>query len=96
MSILGRWNLVVNTPMGEQTSTLILNDDGTGVTSSQMGSSEIRDAKIDGDSATFTVKIEVMGQGIVLTGKATADGDSITGKYESPMGVSGFTGQRAS
>jgi hypothetical protein len=96
MSIVGKWNLVVNTPMGAQTSTLILNDDGTGITSSQMGSSEIRDAKIDGDSATFTVNIEVMGQGIVLIGRATADGESITGAYESPMGVSGFTGHRAS
>ena len=46
--------------------------------------------KIDGDSATFTVKIEAMGQETVLTGRATADGDSITGRYVSPMGTSEF------
>ena len=96
MSIVGKWNLTVSTPMGEQASTLILNDDGTGVTSSRLGSSEITDAKISGDRATFTVKIDVMGQEIVLTGRATADGDSIRGRYESPMGVSDFSGRRAS
>ena len=95
MSIVGKWNLTVQTPMGEQSSTLVLNDDGTGITSSQLGSSDINDAKIDGDRATFTVKIEVMGQETVLEGSATADGDSITGQYQSPMGVAGFTGQRA-
>jgi hypothetical protein len=95
MSIVGKWNLTVSTPMGDLASTLILNDDGTGVTSSQVGSSEISDAKIDGDSATFTVKIEAIGQETVLNGRATADGDSITGRYESPMGTSEFSGQRA-
>jgi hypothetical protein len=95
MGIVGRWNLTVSTPMGELASTLILNDDGTGVTSSQMGSSEISDLEIDGNRATFRVKIEAMGQETVLAGSATADGDSITGRYESPMGTSAFTGRRA-
>jgi hypothetical protein len=95
MSIVGKWNLIVRTPMGEQSSTLVLNDDGTGLTSSPLGSSNIDDVKIDGARATFTVKIEVMGREYVLNGSATADGDSITGKYESGMGVSGFTGHRA-
>jgi hypothetical protein len=96
MSIVGKWNLTVQTPMGAQSSTLILNDDGTGLTSSQLGSSDISDVKVDGDRATFTVKIEAMGQAIVLHGSATADGNSIAGKYESPMGVSSFRGQRVS
>jgi hypothetical protein len=95
MSIVGTWDLIVRTPMGNQASTLVLNEDGTGSTSSQLGSSEIRDVRIDGDRAAFTVKIEVVGQGFVLQGSATADGDSILGKYESPMGVSEFSGRRA-
>ncbi len=96
MGIVGTWDITVNTPMGEQASTLVLNADGTGSTSSQLGSSDIDDATIDGDSATFTVTIEVMGEKTVLTGSATADGDSITGSYKSPMGVSGFSGKRSS
>ena len=95
MSIVGKWNLTVSTPMGEQKSTLVLNEDGTGSTSSQMGSADITDAKIDGDSATFTVKIDAMGQEMVLNATATADGDSISGKYETPMGAADFTGERS-
>ena len=60
-NIDGTWNTTINTPMGEQKSTLVLNEDGTGSTSSQMGSADITDAKIDGDSATFKVKIDAMG-----------------------------------
>jgi hypothetical protein len=95
MSIVGKWNLTVSTPMGDMPSTLVLNADGTGTTSSQMGSSQLTDVKIDGDSASFQVKIDVMGQEMVLTGRATADGDAITGGYESTMGRSGFSGRRA-
>ena len=95
MSVVGKWHLTVRSPMGELASTLTLNGDGTGVTSSQLGASPISDAKIDGDSATFTVKIEAMGQEVVLKGKATANGDTLSGRYESPMGASEFTGRRA-
>ena len=95
MTILGTWNLIVSTPMGEQASTLTLRDDGTGTTASQLGSSDLDDVKADGDSATFTVKIAVMGHEQVLQGRATANGDSITGSYESPGVNSKFRGQRA-
>ncbi len=80
--------------MGEQPSTLTLNDDGTGSTASQLGSSEITGAKIDGDSVTFSVKINAGGQEMVLNASATAEGDSITGKYVTPTGDAPFTGQR--
>ncbi len=94
MSIVGKWNITVSTPMGEQTSTLTLNDDGTGTTASQLGSSEFTGAKIDGDSVTFSVKIDAGGQEMVLNATATAEGDAITGKYETSMGDAPFTGQR--
>ena len=94
MSIVGKWNITVSTPMGEQTSTLTLNDDGTGTTASQLGSSEFTDAKVDGDSVTFSVKIDAGGQEMVLNASATAEGDSITGKYETPMGDAPFSGKR--
>jgi hypothetical protein len=95
MSIVGTWNLTVSTPMGQQTSTLTLNDEGTGSTSSQLGSSDFSDVTIDGNSASFTVRIEAMGQEAVLRGTAAADGDAITGRYEGPLGTSEFTGERA-
>ena len=96
MSIVGKWNITVNSPMGETKSTLTLNDDGTGTAAGDRGSAEVTDLKIDGDAATFTLKIDAMGQEMVLNASATADGDSITGKYETPMGAADFTGDRES
>lgn len=95
MSILGKWNLTVNTPMGEQAAVLILNEDGTGETSSQMGTARFSNAVVDGEVATFTVSIKVMGMEMDLMANAVAVNDSISGAYEGTMGVSEFTGKRA-
>lgn len=95
MSILGKWLITVKTPMGEQQASLVLNADGTGATSSPLGSSPIRDVKVDGERATFAVDIDMMGQKFTLAGSASASGDSIAGKYDSPMGASEFSGERA-
>lgn len=95
MSIVGTWSITVDTPMGAQPAELVLNADGTGSTSSAMGSSTIDDLELDGDRATFTVTIDVMGREMVLRGSATAEGNSITGRYETAQGTSAFTGGRA-
>lgn len=95
MSIVGKWQITVKTPMGEQQASLVLNADGTGTTSSPLGSSAIRDVKVEGDRATFAVDLDMMGQKIVLAGSATANGDAIQGKYDTPMGASEFSGRRA-
>ena len=95
MSIIGKWNISVSTPMGTVPSTLTLNADGTGQASSRLGSSDLNELRFDGNSATFTVKIQVMGQEMVLDGSAVADADSITGKYVDSKGlVSTFEGNR--
>jgi hypothetical protein len=95
MSIVGIWQITVNTPMGAQQASLELRADGTGTTSSPLGSSPIRDVRVDGDRATFAVDIEMMGQKFTLAGSASASGDAITGKYESAMGASEFSGKRS-
>jgi hypothetical protein len=94
MSIVGKWQITVKTPMGEQQASLTLNADGSGATSSPLGSSPIRDLKVDGDGATFAVEIDMLRQKFVLAGSATASGDTIQGRYESPMGASEFSGKR--
>jgi hypothetical protein len=94
MSIEGRWQITVSTPMGEQQASLVLNADGTGSTASPLGTSTLRDVELDGDRATFAVDLDMLGQKIVLAGSATASGDAIQGRWESPMGVSQFSGRR--
>ena len=37
MSVAGKWQLTVNTPMGKQTPILTLNEDGTGSLNSPQG-----------------------------------------------------------
>ena len=95
MSIIGKWNLTINSPMGQQTSVLELNADGTGVTSSQLGSAQITGAKIDGNSASYNITIDAMGQKMELACTAKADGDKLTGDISTPMGGAPFTGTRA-
>lgn len=94
MSIVGTWELTANTQMGEQKFTLTLNADGTGTSQSPMGSTDITGAEIDGDSANYKIKIDAMGRQLELKCSAKADGDTISGNIDSPMGGAPFTGSR--
>lgn len=97
MSVDGTYKLTVNTQMGVQTPTLILKEDGgslSGTFDGQTGKVDFSGGTVDGNSASWEVTIEAMGQSIKLTCKATVDGDSISGNIDTPMGGADFTGQR--
>jgi hypothetical protein len=77
----GSWNTVAKTPMGDQNATLTVQSSGgtfTGNYSGAMGSSEIKDGKVDGDTLTWSLDITVP-MPMTLTCEATVDGDSING-----------------
>ena len=97
MSAAGTWQLTVNTPMGTQTPTLTLAEEGgklSGTLQSPMFSTDFGDGTIEGNDLSWAMTIEAMGQKIELTVAATLDGDSMSGKMNSPMGASDFTGKR--
>ena len=97
MSAAGDWKLTVNTPMGTQTPTLTLAEDGgkiSGEMKSPMGNVEFSDGSIDGNDLSWDMTLKAMGQEIKLSCTATVDGDSISGKMSSPMGASDFTGTK--
>ena len=97
MSAAGAWKLTINTPMGTQTPTLTLTEEGgklSGSMDSPMGSVEFSDGTVEGNELSWEMNIEAMGQKIKLSVTATMDGDSISGKMNSPMGGSDFTGQK--
>lgn len=97
MSVAGTFKLTMNTPMGVQTPTLTINEDGGAVSGNmvgQLGTNEFSGGTADGDSANWTMTIEAMGQKIEMTCNCTVDGDSITGKMSSPMGGADFSGKR--
>ena len=98
MAIEGTWNLKLSTPMGEQTPTLILTTNGnelSGTVESPQGKAEFTGGTVDGDSASWKVEMEAMGQKISLDCTATVDGDNISGELKSPMGALNFSGERA-
>jgi hypothetical protein len=99
MSVDGTYKLTVNTQMGVQTPTLILKEEGgslSGTLDGQAGKADFSGGTVDGNSASWEVNFDAMGQSIKLTCKATVDGDSISGNIDTPMGGADFTGQRES
>jgi len=65
MAVDGTWNLVVNTPMGAQESTLVIASSGATLTGTQSaGSGEgkpIDEGTVDGDKLTGQVKLGMFG-----------------------------------
>ena len=77
----GSWDTITKSPMGEQKATLTIQSAGdtfTGTYAGAMGTTEIQNGKIDGDTLTWTLDITIP-MPMTLTGKATVSGDSIDG-----------------
>ena len=96
MPITGKWSLTINTPMGTQTPTLTINADGSGSLDGQRGSQALSNLKVEGESVSYTVQMKAMGQEFTLNCNATAAGDELKGRMDTPMGGVDFTGLRAS
>lgn len=98
MNADGDWKAVASSPMGKQEFTLSVKTQGdtfTGSMSSTMGMLDIAAGKIEGDTLTWTAKIE---KPMALTLKYTAkiDGDKITGTIKAGLfGGGSFEGVRA-
>lgn len=77
----GNWETVTHSPMGDQKATLTVTSAGdsfTGTYAGAMGSTEIKDGKVDGDTLMWSLDITVP-MPMTLTCKATVDGDAMTG-----------------
>ena len=97
MALAGTYKLSLTTPMGPQTLTLTLAEEGgqlSGSMSGELGSAEFTGGTIDGDSASWEMNFSAMGQEIKLDCSCAVDGDSISGKLSSSYGPGDFTGQR--
>ncbi len=60
MAIDGKWEIVINSPMGAQKATLDLKASGaelTGTQSAAQGSGPLENGKVDGDKLTWSAKI---------------------------------------
>lgn len=97
-AIDGSWDTVVKSPLGDQKAVLTVKTDGASWTGSQvgaMGSMEITDGTVDGETINWTMAMTVP-MPMTLTCSASADGDTLTGTVGAgAFGSFPMTGTRA-
>lgn len=95
----GSWDTLVKSPMGDQKATLTVASSGgsfTGTYAGGMGTTEIKDGKVDGDTLTWKLDITVP-MPMTLDAEATVDGDTMTGTVTAgAFGAFPLTGTRLS
>lgn len=97
-SVDGDWEVTVNSPMGQQNINMSLSADGdtlTGTLSGAMGSTDIKNGKVDGDSFSFEAQItEPFPINIEVDG--AVEGDEVTGQVKTQgFGSFPMTGKKA-
>ena len=97
-NIDGSWDTVTKSPMGEQKATLTIQSQGdtfTGQYSGAMGTTDVKNGKVDGDTLTFSLDITVP-MPMTLTGEAKVEGDTLNGQVTAgAFGSFPMTGTRA-
>lgn len=84
MSVAGTYECVTKTPMGDQKSDVTIVVDGdtfTGSNVGAMGSMELENGKVDGNTLTWSMKMTVP-MPMTLEGTATVDGDTLSGSVK--------------
>src|ERR1700744_156942 len=97
MAIDGKWEIVINSPLGAQKATLDLKADGASLTGSQQaaqGSGPLENGKVDGNTLAWSAKISSpMPMTLDFTG--TVDGDKLSGSVKAgSFGSFPFSGNR--
>ena len=97
MSVAGTYDCVTKSPMGDQKSKFTVNVEGdtfTGQNAGAMGSMNVVDGKVDGNTLTWTMNMTVP-MPMKLEGSATIDGDALTGTINAgAFGAMPMTGTR--
>ncbi|HEY5347312.1 MAG TPA: hypothetical protein VIJ72_03895 [Rhizomicrobium sp.] len=98
MAVDGKWEIVVNSPMGAQKATLDLKADGASLTGTQVapqGSMAIANGKVDGNNVSWSTAI-TSPMPMTLEFAGTVEGDAISGKVKAgAFGSFPFSGNRA-
>ncbi len=98
MSVNGRWNLTLSTPMGDRPATFEVQAEGemlTGAIIGSQGRQDIDDGSVDGNEVRWAATISgAMGE-MKLEFEGAVDGDSMSGSVEfGSFGSGTFTGTR--
>jgi hypothetical protein len=97
MAVDGKWEIVINSPLGAQKATLDIATDGTALTGTQQaaqGSGPLENGKADGNNLSWSAKISSpMPMTLDFTG--TVDGDKLSGSVKAgSFGSFPFNGNR--
>ena len=97
MAVDGKWEIVINSPLGAQKATLDLKADGASLTGSQQaaqGSGPLENGKVDGNNLSWSAKI-TSPMPMTLEFAGTGDGDKLSGSVKAgSFGSFPFTGAR--
>ncbi len=97
MAVDGKWEIVINSPMGAQKATLDITTNGnslTGTQTAQQGSGPLENGKVDGNNLSWSAKI-TNPLPLTLDFTGTVEGDKLSGSVKAgSFGPFPFTGSR--
>ena len=97
MAVDGKWEIVINSPLGAQKATLDIATDGTALTGTQQaaqGSGPLENGKVDGNNVAWSAKISSP-MPLTLDFIGTVDGDKLSGSVKAgSFGSFPFNGNR--
>lgn len=98
MSVEGKWNITIKSPIGDQAAVLTVVPDNaggfTGSVAGDMGTLDIT-GKVEGESLSWKMKTEKP-MPVELTCNADVEGDTLSGKVKAGVfATMGLTGTRA-
>jgi hypothetical protein len=97
MAVDGKWEIVINSPLGAQKAQLDIATDGsslTGTQTAQQGSGPLENGKVDGNTVSWSAKI-TNPLPLTLDFAGTVDGDKLSGSVKAgSFGSFPFTGSR--
>ncbi|MEM9706439.1 MAG: hypothetical protein AAF850_10240 [Pseudomonadota bacterium] len=98
MSVDGKWNMVIKTPMGDQTGVLTLKQEGdalSGEMSSNQGATPVEDGRVEGDKLMWSVNV-TSPMPVKLEFEGALDGANLGGNVKlGAFGTSTFSGTPA-
>jgi len=97
MAVDGKWEIVINSPMGAQKATLDLATNGTTLTGTQQaaqGSGPLENGTVNGNTLSWSAKISSP-MPLTLDFTGNVDGDKLSGSVKAgAFGSFPFTGNR--
>ncbi|HEY4367311.1 MAG TPA: hypothetical protein VGN07_08770 [Steroidobacteraceae bacterium] len=98
MSIAGKWNVTMDTPIGTQQFTWDLQESAgawTGTMNSQGGLSQLSGVKVEGDKLSFDTKVKSPMGSVNLAFSGAVSGAKVSGICKTMFGDIAFAGVRA-